>query len=411
MFSFSRDRLLAEIGPTAELWQDREIRFDCEPKLLTFRPGEVAIEKLDPVEDTKGNNGERGVLIITNLRLIWQATRNPRTNLSIGLNAIQAITTKTAASRLKGNNTQALFIMSTFNGSRFEFIFTSLVELPTALTVAASAGGAETACPKLFQTVQAIFRSYEATRMFRDLKLRAAIIEDKRLIQLPGERIFRKTEGVWNLSSDQGNLGVFFITSLRVVWFALLSDNFNVSVPWIQIKEVFTRDSKFGRALVIQTSDKSGGFLLGFRIDPPDALEEVAREMIALHSAGRLNPNFGVEFDREAVERAVLEGDDEEEEDGASGATATAEGKEGADKKPALKKKKKKGKAGPLVTDDVEIIDPDKALPNASDAVFAAYLSEGAKLGDRPVVFNSDLGLAIEQPPEGLTLDKLWAPF
>lgn len=342
MFSFSRDRWAAEIGPAAELWQDRYIRFDTEPRLLAFRPGEVPVERLHPVEDTKGNNGELGTLLITNLRLIWQGARDPRTNLSIGLNAIQSMTTKTTLSKLKGNNTQALFIMSTFNNSRFEFIFTyvpSLSGVPGSPSPAPPStllsSDVDLACPKLFQTVQQIFRSYEVTRFYRDLKLRAAIIEEegKRLIQLPGERIFRRTEGVWNLSSDQGNLGVFVITSIRVVWFALMSSNFNVSVPWVQVKEVFTRDSKFGRALVIQTSEKSGGFLLGFRIDPADALEEVAREMIALHAAGRLNPTFGVEFDRAAVDRALLEGLDDDEDDdkkagGGAGAGAGAEGKE-----------------------------------------------------------------------------------
>lgn len=37
------------------------------------------------------------------------------------------------------------------------------------------------------------------------------------------------TSGVWNLSSDQGNLGTFYITNVRIVWFANLAENFNVS--------------------------------------------------------------------------------------------------------------------------------------------------------------------------------------
>lgn len=39
---------------------------------------------INSVEDTKGNNGERGSLAVTNLRLLWQSHRNARTNLSIG---------------------------------------------------------------------------------------------------------------------------------------------------------------------------------------------------------------------------------------------------------------------------------------------------------------------------------------
>ena len=40
--------------------------------------------------------------------------------------------------------------------------------------------------------------------------------------------------GVWNLSSDQGNLGTFFITNVRLVWHANMAENFNVSIPYLQ---------------------------------------------------------------------------------------------------------------------------------------------------------------------------------
>lgn len=42
-------------------------------------------------------------------------------------------------------------------------------------------------------------------------------------------------EGVWNLSSDQGNLGAFFLTNVRLVWHANLAQNFNVSIPYMQM--------------------------------------------------------------------------------------------------------------------------------------------------------------------------------
>jgi hypothetical protein len=104
---------------------------------------------------------------------------------------------------------QALFIMTKWNGMRFEFIFTSLVK----------------ASPRLFTTVQAVFRSYETTKLYRwaprrpraplqrdrgwllvqpssppspfhgrrrDLKLRGAVVRDRELVQLPGERIFSR---------------------------------------------------------------------------------------------------------------------------------------------------------------------------------------------------------------------------
>ena len=46
------------------------------------------IDSINSVEDTKGNNGERGSLIVTNLRLIWVSHAKQRVNLSIGFNTI-----------------------------------------------------------------------------------------------------------------------------------------------------------------------------------------------------------------------------------------------------------------------------------------------------------------------------------
>ena len=56
-----------------------------------------------------------------------------------------------------------------------------------------------------------------------------------RLLLLPQEQIYTKVPGVWNLSADQGNLGTFIITNVRLVWFADLAENFNVSIPYLQI--------------------------------------------------------------------------------------------------------------------------------------------------------------------------------
>jgi hypothetical protein len=97
----------------------------------------VEIDSINAVEDTKGNNGDKGSLSITNLRLIWRSQRSPRTNLSIGYNCVLSINVKTASSRLRGN-TQALYVMTKYTETKFEFIFTNLVR----------------GSPRLFTTVQ-----------------------------------------------------------------------------------------------------------------------------------------------------------------------------------------------------------------------------------------------------------------
>ena len=72
-----------------------------------------------------------------------------------------------------------------------------------------------------------------------------------------------QVNGVWNLSSEQGNLGTFFVTNVRLVWHANLVETFNVSIPYMQIVSVRVRDSKFGQALVVETHPNSGGYMLG----------------------------------------------------------------------------------------------------------------------------------------------------
>lgn len=39
--------------------------------------------------------------------------------------------------------------------------------------------------------------------MYRDFKLRSAVIQNKQLRLLPQEHVYDKINGVWNLSSDQ----------------------------------------------------------------------------------------------------------------------------------------------------------------------------------------------------------------
>lgn len=54
------------------------------------------------------------------------------------------------------------------------------------------------------------------------------------------------------------------------VWHASLAENFNVSIPWIQISKVHVRSSKFGQALVVETVARAGGYVLGFKIEPDE---------------------------------------------------------------------------------------------------------------------------------------------
>ncbi|XP_059248757.1 Bardet-Biedl syndrome 5 protein isoform X5 [Mustela nigripes] len=309
------------------LWEDRDVRFDVSSQQMKTRPGEVLIDCLDSIEDTKGNNGDR----------------------AIGYNCILSITTRTANSKLRGQ-TEALYILTKCNSTRFEFIFTNLVP----------------GSPRLFTSVIAVHRAYETSKMYRDFKLRSALIQNKQLRLLPQEHVYDKVNGVWNLSSDQGNLGTFFITNVRIVWHANMNESFNVSIPYLQIRSIKIRDSKFGLALVIESSQQSGGYVLGFKIDPVEKLQESVKEINSLHKVYSASPIFGVDYEMEEKPQPLE--------------ALTVE----------------------QIQDDVEIDSDDH-----TDA-FVAYFADGNKQQDREPVFSEELGLAIEKLKDGFTLQGLW---
>uniref|UniRef100_A0A914UX40 Bardet-Biedl syndrome 5 n=1 Tax=Plectus sambesii TaxID=2011161 RepID=A0A914UX40_9BILA len=246
------------------IWQDRDIRFDLDAQYLRLRPGESVIERIDNVEDTKGNNGDKGVLRVTNIRLIWHAINMPRINLSIGYNAISGVTTRAA---------------------------------------------------------------------------------------------------------NSGNLGIMLITTVRIVWFASMNAMYNVSVPYLQLKSCKMRDSKFGLALVIETSAQSGEYVLGFRVDPEEKLQRVCKEIQQMARAFMTKPIFGVQFVKERPGTPQPVGQTVEQTE-----------------------------------DDVEI-DTRAVRPDA----FAAYFADGGKSDQsRCPVYSEELGLAIEKLKDGFTLRDLW---
>lgn len=60
--------------------------------------------------------------------------------------------------------------------------------------------------------------------------------------------------------------------------------------------QIRLRDSKFGVALVIESSEMSGGYVLGFRIDPQQRLQEVLKEIQSMHQAYCSRPILGVDY-------------------------------------------------------------------------------------------------------------------
>ncbi|XP_016104635.1 Bardet-Biedl syndrome 5 protein homolog [Sinocyclocheilus grahami] len=118
--------------------------------------------------------------------------------------------------------------------------------------------------------------------------------------------------------------------------------------------------------LVIESSQQTGGYVLGFKIDPMDKLQDAVKEINSLHKVYSANPIFGVEYEMEEKPQPLEE--------------LTVE----------------------QPPDDVEI-EPDEH----TDA-FTAYFADGNKQHDREPVFSEELGLAMEKLKDGFTLQGLW---
>lgn len=339
-----------------DIWQDKEMRFDVPAKMLALKDGERAIDVMHEVEDTKDNSGRKGSLVVTNLRLIWKAENRRRHNLSIGYGCLVGLNMKAANSRIRGK-TQSLFVQAKTVDSRFEFIFTHLTKSGS----------------RLFTTVQAVFRAYDTSRMYRDLRLRAALVQASDLKLLPRENLVNRHLNVWNLSEDEGSIGTMYTTSHRVAWHSNRAESFNVSIPHISISRAVAKESKFGPAVIIVTTPRVGGYRLGFRLNDESKIDDVVHEINVLMQAAKNNPDLGVQsqveqdradtsLESRKVTPAVLEGEDD------------------------------------------SVFSQDEG----GDA-FAAYFADpSSRTSDRDVVFSHELGLAIEEPPRDASLSSLW---
>ncbi|XP_623893.3 Bardet-Biedl syndrome 5 protein homolog [Apis mellifera] len=327
------------------MWQDNEVRFDISYNHMQLRLGEFNVDKLDLIEDTKGNAGDNGRLIVTNLRIIWHSLLLPKINLSIGYNTFITVNTKIIHS-LQGKHMQALYILASFRNCRYEFLFTNRDLKST----------------RHYTSVIGVYRAYISSKIYREIKLRSGIINDKQLTLLPQEIVHSTLQDIWNLSLEQGNIGTFIVTNIRLVWFADVNCQFNISIPYLIIVNIIIKNSKFGPTLVINSTESSGGYILGFQVNPAQKLHIVYKEILMLWKAFEKFPIFGVDYTFE--HQAPLQQSNIEQY--------------------------------------TEIQDNQIEISN----VFGYYFSEGSN--QRKPSFSIYLGLAAEEPREASTLQNLW---
>ena len=119
--------------------------------------------------------------------------------------------------------TEALYVMTKMDKTQFEFIFTNLVchrrccndvgkggcdythtHTPHACTNSPHSQVANS--PRLFATVMTVHRAYETSKMYRELRLRGALLVNRELKLLPQEQLYTKV----------GNHCGFLICTLQI---------------------------------------------------------------------------------------------------------------------------------------------------------------------------------------------------
>ncbi|ESL06956.1 hypothetical protein TRSC58_05362 [Trypanosoma rangeli SC58] len=363
----------AAVAKTFTFWFDREFRFniaDDELAVQTAR-GETLLTVLRPVEDTKGNSGEEGVLTVTNLRCIWQSKVNPHKSLSIGHYGIQSVEVKEAITRLRGT-TEALYINSRFRANRYEFVFTFMGR-----------------APHQFFIVPVVWRAYDSSRSYRELRMRSSLVRGGDIVVLPGERLFTRLEGVTNVSEDRGVVGVFVTTNVRFVWFAQHSQNINISIPLLQLTALRLRPTKYGAALLLETSSYSKSCLLGFRVDPVERLRELFQECVSLWKAWNMRPVLGIAVTLQELDPGAA---DDGGLNNVSSGTGALDG----------------GLATPVLPQPRKL-DGENVVHQVQNDAFAAYYADvGQKGADRRPEYDPSIGLAVERLRTGVTLRDLW---
>lgn len=165
----------------------------------------------------------------------------------------------------------------------------------------------------------------------------------------------------------------------------------------MQIKNIKVRDSKFGLALVIESSESSGGYVLGFRVDPVEKLNIVFEELNNLYQIHALNPEFGVYqilnllgismSIHQQSEKAILYCDQLAGLENSNRANAQSMGTY------------------------QEVVDCNENVQGKSffDPVLA-YLAEGecSELRPHQWTYDPSIGISIEKIKDGFSIESLW---
>lgn len=407
------------------IWHEREVRFDISKKEISLRKGEKCLDTISNIEDSKGNNGDVGCIMFTNLRIVWFCVENLKLNLSIGYDCVLASDVKPINSKVSGES-MALYIKVKFGNNRFEFVFNAVGN----------------SSPQLFNTFTYVIRLYEHTRLYRDIKQKGHIVFEKTLINLSLEEVFFGVKNSSLILYNKGeetiyNAGEFLVTNIRIVWFTPSNDVINISIPWIDIRLLKLKShQKYGEILCVESNKYFNSQLFCFKLhlSDVDMLEKIYEQMKEKYIFYLDNPILGIYVDRDEsgkiinkIETNEINKDREKEkekqvpnlnvnqnnkENKLTIQTAQEGGKKIREEKEVERKINEKnervyGKLMNEFPDDVEIIQTNFFN---EQAILESYIrSKNDKvINKNDIMYSQELGLSIERIPDNQTVEKIW---
>ncbi|KRX00738.1 hypothetical protein PPERSA_02998 [Pseudocohnilembus persalinus] len=179
-----------------QFWQYRDLRFDIPRSQMDMTKGEKIYWSQQHIEDFKGNEGETGTLVLTNMRFIWYQTSDYRINLSLLGDA-----------------------------------------------------------PKIFKVFSQLYQSFNQCLFYRDIQKGSAdLIKNNDIVILEKENIISQYENIQAIGSQGRNpVGTLYLTNIRFVWFSVENVSLNISIPWIQIKNVQKKSLKGKPSMIVNS--------------------------------------------------------------------------------------------------------------------------------------------------------------
>jgi len=369
------------------VWQDRYVKIDCNKKDISLRKGEESYEILKLIKDSKSPSGAIGTFLFTNLRLIWYENGNLKNNFSIGYDTIIDLSEKKTESKIDVDSEiiTSLCIKCKDNDNEYEFLFTSIAEKDINLKTSLSN----------------ILKIYEVGRYYRDIKVKGAdivVFKEKKLNQLPDENILNTLNGI-SYINNQGNYpGILIITNLRIVWLSTQYENFNLTIPWIQMSKIQSKsDSKYEKLISVTIKNYFGGNLYNFYIAKSNLFDKILDDMTKAMFYYQEDPLLGVNINKLMI-------DDNK---------ANKPKKDKNELTPQEQHPKKVNKIDEHFKKVVNkyFTDEDEIDNNNFNGISSIYLLNDYKNKQNninDIVFSKELGCAIEKLPDKVTIDNLW---